>query len=334
VTEAALVGLFNRLNTLGLAEPGFNSTQDITACPGTDTCNLGIASSYGMALELEKIMKEEYPDLIYNNDIKIKISGCMNACGQHNIANIGFQGMSIKKGAIVMPAMQILLGGGFDKAGKPSFGDKVVKMPSKLAPQGFRTILNDYDENSLEGEYFNDYYQRKLADDKLYFFSILKPFTKVDEVPDDYLIDWGTNEEYVKAIGVGECAGVVLDLVGTLIGEAEEKFANAELTISSGNWHDATYHAYNTFVVGAKAILIGEGISCNTQISILNDFDVQFVESGKTSFGGESFLDVVLQINKQEPSVEFANVYVAKAKAFLSTLKELRTAQIAAAESV
>jgi sulfite reductase (ferredoxin) len=179
-----LVALFNELNTIGFAEPGFDSTADITACPGTDTCNLGIASSTGLTEELERVMKEEYKDIIYNTDIKIKISGCMNACGQHSAANIGFHGMSLKSGELVLPAMQVLLGGGLTGNGKFSISEKVIKVPSKNTPDVLRALLNDYDENQLEGEYFNDYFQRQT---KNYFYQLLKPFGNTKELTQDHL---------------------------------------------------------------------------------------------------------------------------------------------------
>ncbi|MFK7901063.1 MAG: nitrite reductase, partial [Cyclobacteriaceae bacterium] len=248
--KEGLVELFNKLHALGLANPGFDSTADITACPGTDTCNLGIASSTGISRELERLMNEEHRDLIYNQDIKIKISGCMNACGQHSIANIGFQGMSIKKGALVMPALQLLLGGGFDSEGKPSIADKVVKLPSKRVPAAFTKILEDYEENGFEGEYFNNYYRRQVEADKMYFFQLMKPYTDTTDIPEDYYIDWGTDEKYVKAVGVGECAGVILDLVGTLLLEAEEKFVSGKTALERGYWQDSIYFSYKTMVLG------------------------------------------------------------------------------------
>lgn len=329
VPEAALTGLFNRLYDLDLSDAGFNSTADITACPGTDTCNLGIASSTGIARELERVIKEEFHDLIYNNDIKIKISGCMNACGQHNAANIGFQGMSIKKGPLVLPALQILLGGGFDKEGRATISEKVVKVPSKQAPDAFRALMNDFEANSPEGEYYNNYYRRQIEADKMYFFNVLKPFTVLpEEVPSDYFVDWGEDGEYVKAIGVGECAGVILDLVGTLINEAEEKFSWAVKAMDRGTWEDSIYHSYNTFIVGAKALLIGEGVQCNTHISIINDFQSLFVEKNLIDFGGKSFNDVVLQLNKVEPSSAFADSFYAEAKSFLEQVREVRATQV------
>jgi len=112
VKEELLPVFYQKLSALGFTKIGYNKLVDITACPGTDTCNLGIASSTGIATELEKVIASEYQEFITTKNITIKISGCMNACGQHNMAEIGFQGMTIKSGKLVAPALQILLGGG------------------------------------------------------------------------------------------------------------------------------------------------------------------------------------------------------------------------------
>jgi len=334
VPEAGLTEIFNLLSGLGLAKPGFGSTMDITTCPGTDTCNLGIASSYGLTEELERVMKEEFEELIYNHDIKIKISGCMNACGQHNIANIGFQGMSIKKGAFVMPAMQILLGGGFDKDFKPTVADKVVKVPSKKAPDAFRALLSDFYDNRLEGEYYNNYYQRKVEEEKMYFFTLLKPFTKIEEITDDFFVDWGNTDKYVKAVGVGECAGVILDLVGTLILEAKEKYDLSVKAMNDGRWQDSIYFSYLTFVLGAKALLIGEDVKCNTHAGIIADFQEKFINEGFMSLDGKSFEALTLQLNSNEPTKEFSEKFQLDAEDFLTKVNEARTAQIARGESL
>ena len=71
----------------------------------------------------------------------------MNACGQHNMANIGYQGMSVKSGKLVAPALQILLGGGILGDGQGRISDKVIKIPSKRGPESLRLILDDYIEN-------------------------------------------------------------------------------------------------------------------------------------------------------------------------------------------
>ncbi len=327
VQKEALPGLFNELEVLGLADPGFDSTADITACPGTDTCNLGISSSTGISVELEKMLKEEFPDIIYNNDIKIKISGCMNACGQHTIANIGFHGMSIKKGDRVLPAMQVLLGGGVEADGSGSIADKIVKLPTKRCLPAVRELLTDYEAHSLEGEYYNVYYRRKVAEDKMYFYKMLKPFSDLDTITDLDYIDWGQDVQYVTEVGVGECAGVMLDLVSTLLYDTEEKLRWATKLYDKGVYADALYASYVTIVGGAKAMLTMESVNCNTQIGIINDFDKHYIQSGKFEFKGV-FADEVLEINKVEPTKDFATRYLNKAIAFIEQIKAYRNSTV------
>lgn len=81
IKEENLPFFYQELAKLDMVALGYNTIGDITACPGTDTCNLGIASSTGIADELEKVIKAEYPKYSNNQEIEIKISGCMNALG-------------------------------------------------------------------------------------------------------------------------------------------------------------------------------------------------------------------------------------------------------------
>jgi sulfite reductase (ferredoxin) len=320
VPENGLVYVFNKLNEIGFAEPGFDSTTDITTCPGTDTCNLGIANSYGITHVLEDMMKNEFKDLIYNNDIKIKISGCMNSCGQHGMANIGLHGSSIKLGELVMPAMQLLLGGGTLGDGMGTVGEKVIKLPTKRMPDVFRTLFNDYENNSNDGEYFNTYYLRQT---KNYFYQLLKPFAEVKNPTQDIFMDWGHNELFTTEVGVGECAGVVMDLVQTLLQETDDKLIKAKETFEAGIYADSVYHSYNVFISTAKALLTSKDISCNTQHGIIGDFDRNFVETKEIPFDPD-FKTVVLAINKNEATKEFAEKYLSQATNFLNYAIELR----------
>ncbi len=323
VTEEALPHLFNGLHAIGLAKPGFDSTADITACPGTDTCNLGISNSTGVADVLENIISQEFSDLVYNHDIKIKISGCPNSCGQHGIASIGFHGSSLRtKDKRVIPALQVLLGGGVDGNGEGRIADKVLKTPSKRAPQVLRAVLADYEDNSHDGEYFADYYQRQ---GKMYFYQLIKPLTEIETLSQDEYFDWGHSEETFKVEpGVGECAGVIIDLIATLLYEGEEKLSWAQEAFENEAYADAIYHAYNTFVTSAKALLLAEDANPNTQADILRTFDELFVSTGKIAFES-SFETHVLQINQHEPSQVFATHYIRSAADFIEKVKQTRT---------
>ncbi len=316
---------YNELQKLGFAEVGYNKALDITACPGTDTCNLGIASSTGIASELERVIKAEYPQYIANPDVVIKISGCMNACGQHNMANIGFQGMSIRtKNKLVAPALQVLLGGGNFGNGTGRFADKVIKVPSKRGPQALRLVLDDFDAYG-NGASFADYYKSK---GQMYFYDLLKPLADIDHLTKDDFIDWGNTEKYEQAIGVGECAGVVIDLIATLLLESDEKIQMAKSTFNKGKWAASIYHSYSSMVNSAKALLTAEDTKTNTHTSIISDFDEKFVAAGKIVLQ-TGFEKLVLQINQNEPTESFAKRYLKDAKTFLGQVEAYRKLELA-----
>jgi sulfite reductase (ferredoxin) len=287
---------------------------------------LGISNSTGITRELERILHEEYPDLIYNKDITIKISGCINACGQHAMAAIGFHGSSMKIGTMVAPALQVLLGGGPTGDGHGVASEKVVKVPSKRGPQVLRTLLADYHENALEGELFNQYYNRQ---GKIYFYDLLNPLAKHDNITPDDFIDWEQTEAYKPAIGVGECASVMIDLIATLLFEAEEKLQKSDEAFDAGEYADAIYYAYTGFIHSAKALLVSEDKKTNTQAGIIKDFDEFFVASGKIKLN-VSFAELVYQLNTQEPTKEFAEYYINQSKLFNQQLTEYRNAQLIA----
>ena len=320
VSAEELPFLFDELSKLDLAKPGFDSTGDITACPGTDTCNLAISNSTNIAVQLEKVIYNEYSELIYNSDIKIKISGCMNSCGQHSLAQIGFHGSSFKVGNNVVPALQVLLGGGTLGNGDGRISDKVIKVASKRGPDVLRKLLDDFEQNAYEGEYFNSYYDRQGKD---YFYQLLKPLGDNSALNESDFIDWGSEKKYKTSIGVGECAGVVIDLVQTLFFEAEEKMELSAEAFGNEQWGDSIYYTYAAFINGAKALLLDKEIHVNTHLGVINDFDKHFVETGELKLETK-FKELILKINQNEPSKQFAELYYIEAKEFLDNVKSVR----------
>jgi sulfite reductase (NADPH) hemoprotein beta-component len=106
VKESDLPALYQRLLALEFATPNYRLLTDQICCPGLDYCALANARSIPISLELNR----RFDDLDYLNDIgpcSIKISGCINACGHHHIANIGILGIN-KHGE---EAYQLTLGG-------------------------------------------------------------------------------------------------------------------------------------------------------------------------------------------------------------------------------
>ncbi|SFH01846.1 HEPN domain-containing protein [Pontibacter chinhatensis] len=324
VRQEALPYVFTRLDELGLAEPGFNSTADITTCPGTDTCNLGISNSTNITKVLEQVIVQEYPEMLFNTDFKIKISGCMNSCGQHGMANLGFHGSSLKSGKSVLPALQVLLGGGTVQNGEGRIAQKLLKVPSKRGPEVLRYVLNDFLASKQEGESFNAYYDRNGKD---YFYQLLKPLTDLTTLTAEDFVDWGHQDGFQPAIGVGECAGVMIDLVATLLYESDEKLEWAAEALEEQRYADAIYYGYAAFISTAKALLLGKSVSTNTQHSILQEFDTHFVETGLFTFAPD-FKSSVLQINQHEPSESFATEYLSQALLFLQQANRYRKEKV------
>ena len=247
----------------------------------------------------------------------------MNACGQHNMANIGFQGMTVRTPEkLVAPALQVLLGGGNLGNGNGAFADKVVKVPSRRGPEALRRILNDFEANA-NGQAFIEYYKEK---GEKYFYHFLNDLQDVSNLTQEDFIDWGEEEKYLKQIGIGECAGVVIDLIATLFLESEEKIENANEAFKNHVYSGAIYYAYQSLVNTAKAMLLADKKKTNTHASIISQFDEVFITSKKIDIG-ISFSELIYQINKYAPSKEFAEIYIKNSTKFLQKVRAYRTAE-------
>jgi sulfite reductase (ferredoxin) len=330
VNKESLPALYASLEELGLGTPGFDTLADVTSCPGTDTCALGVTNSTRLSTELEKVIHEEYPHLIDESQIKIKISGCMNSCGQHMIANIGFHGSSIKNGDRIVPAMQVVIGGGIEPDHQGYIAEKVIKIPTKRIPNVVRTLLDDYESNAEESEYFNQYFRRE---GKKYFYELLKPLADLSKIQNEEFQDWGDVSEFVPEIGVGECAGVVLDLVDTILSDAKERIVWAQEDFDQKKWANAIYHSYSAFVIGAKALLLSKDVQCNTHRGIIDDFESHFVDDSTFPIAS-TFSKEVLKVNRYAPNSAFAKSYFERAQEFILSASNTRSGDSAVKEKL
>ena len=220
--------------------------------------------------------------------------------------------------------MQILLGGGLNPDGTGKLADKVIKLPTKRILEALHILLTDFEDNKTENEIFNTYYQRQ---GKKYFYQILKPLADTSTLQKEDFFDWGQTHDYVREIGVGECAGVAYDVVGTIIQDAKDKLDNAIISFENAAYGDSTYHAYSSFVIGAKALLLSIDAKCNTQIGIINDFQTHFVEKGIFQFETD-FVNHVLRFKKSTPSETFAENYLNEANLFFQQVLAFREGQL------
>lgn len=154
VRKADLHAVWQALSDAGLAEPNLDLISDIIACPGLDYCSLANARSIPVAQKIAT----RFADLGRQRDLgelKLKISGCINACGHHHAGHIGILGVD-RKGT---ENYQLLLGGSgaedasLGKITGPGFDeDGIVDAVEKAT--------NVYLRERAEGERFLDTYRR------------------------------------------------------------------------------------------------------------------------------------------------------------------------------
>ncbi len=255
VSEGDLPALYKELQKAELAAPVANTIVDVSSCPGTDTCKLGIASSRGLAGELRMRLAAKNAEMDETiGGLRIKISGCFNSCGQHHVADLGFYGVSRNKNGYTVPHFQVLLGGEWgNNAG--TYGLAIGAVPSKRIPETIDLITNRYRAERLPNESFQAFIKRigkaeckKMIDD----------FTAVPahDVDASFYSDWGDPREFsIGDIGVGECAGEVVFPIDFELVACEREVFEAQLQLEAGNIEKASRMAYEAMLHGAQALL-------------------------------------------------------------------------------
>jgi len=255
ISQADLPALYAELVAAGLGQAGASTLADITVCPGTDTCKLGISSSRGLAAELrQRIVARNGALDEAVKPLKMKISGCFNSCGQHHIADIGFYGVSSQVGNHVVPHFQVVLGGqATDNAG--AYGLSTVAIPSKRIPDVMARLTELYAKERQEGETFQAFIKRT---GKARLRSLLEDLTRVPAYDEDrsYYADWGNPREYsLGDMGVGECAGEVVSMTQFGLAASERQVFEAQILLDNGEDHKAASTAYAAMLQAAKALI-------------------------------------------------------------------------------
>ncbi|HEV8298924.1 MAG TPA: nitrite/sulfite reductase, partial [Acidimicrobiales bacterium] len=157
LTEEQLPVLYERLGVLGMAQPGAELARDVVSCPGADTCNLSITQSRGLAKAIGTRLEEE--GLAEVGGIRVNISGCMNSCGQHHTADIGFMGAERRAHGRAAPGYQMMLGGYVGQE-QVHFGDKALRVPAKSAPEAVIRVVRRFAGEREAGEKFRTWMDR------------------------------------------------------------------------------------------------------------------------------------------------------------------------------
>jgi len=280
VSNADLPALYAELNEANLATAVAETIVDVASCPGTDTCKLGISASRGLAGELRERLAAKNAELDeVIGGLRIKISGCFNSCGQHHISDLGFYGVSRKKGNHVVPHFQVLLGGEWqNNAG--TYGLAIGAVPSRRVPETVELITSRYRAERLDKERFQDWIKRiGKAECK----KMIDNFTALpthDEDP-SLFSDWGDPREYsIGDIGVGECAGEVVDPVEFQLVAAEREVFEAQLKLDAGDIENASVMAWEAMLHAAQALLkFRLGIAPSDPARVVEDFRTHFYDT-------------------------------------------------------
>ncbi len=255
VSESDLPAFYEDLGAIGLGAGGANTISDITSCPGTDTCKLGISASRGLARELSRNLDEmmnRLPEEVKN--LKIKVSGCPNSCGQHHISDLGFYGVSRKAGSYTVPHFQLVLGGQWVNNGG-SYGLAVAAVPSKRIPETIQRLTAKFVSDRQKDENFQHFVQRIGKTEIRNLLQDLMVIPSHDAEPSLYS-DWGDPREYTIAdIGKGECAGEVVNPYEFSVTAAESKAFEAQVMLDGKDMKGAVDLAYESMIFSAEAVV-------------------------------------------------------------------------------
>jgi len=207
---------YNDLAKIGLANPGALTMSSAVGCSGTTSCNLAITNSHRLAKEIQSKFIELGLDTADDlRDSTIKISGCPNSCGQHEIATIGFYGGASRIGGTMTPTYTMMFGGRDGEDGL--LGRTVMRVPAKRVIPTLTKIIEIYRKERSENESLSVWIGKlingavnvksqikNLDDIKTVLMSIIS-LPSAEEVPDAYM-DYGNDIKFSAKTAKGECA--------------------------------------------------------------------------------------------------------------------------------
>jgi len=215
VLKSDLPDLYQKLVSIGLANPGGLTIASAVGCTGTTSCNLAITNSHRLAKEIQAKFLELGLDMDDGiRDATIKISGCPNSCGQHEIATMGFFGGASRVNNTLAPTYNMLIGGrvGEDDA---ALGKVFTRVPAKKVIDVVLKMIELYKQEKNEGENMDDWLSRvmngkgtgvaKNLDSLKIIIDKAAQLPTPEQSPDSYM-DYGNEGKFVARTARGECA--------------------------------------------------------------------------------------------------------------------------------
>jgi len=318
IPESQIESLYGELSTQGLSDPGAELVEDIIACPGTDTCGLGITSSKGLARALAEVFPAgRVPEDL--SDVSVKISGCHNSCAQHHISTIGLHGVGKRLGEHVAPHYELHLGGQVD--GTPKIGQMTVKLPAKSVPAALSHLVTVYRRDRLPKENLSAFIARA---GKIILKDELIPYTIVPAYKDDptFYYDWEGEAEFIlEDLGPGECAGGALEMIENGILEADQELYQAKLLVENHQYSVSVNKSYRAVLAAAKAMLVTEGLEPSTDSETFIEFDSRIAQKGVIPAQYRDLNKKVGDLGPKDTTAESAREKMVFAKGFVDACR-------------
>jgi sulfite reductase (ferredoxin) len=214
VKENDLYELYNRLASIGLANPGALTITSVVGCSGTTSCNLAITNSHRLAKEAQrKFLELGFDSDNGLRDSTIKISGCPNSCGQHEIATIGFFGGASRIGTAMAPTYTMLFGGSAEEHGE--LGKAIMRVPAKRVIDIICKIVEIYKHERFGAETMKQWINKivrgegtgdiKTIEDIKTTLASFAQLPPIEQDPESYR-DYGTDIKFSAKTARGECA--------------------------------------------------------------------------------------------------------------------------------
>jgi len=319
VRRADLPALHRALAAAGLGPAGAEQAVDVIACPGTDSCQLGLTSSMGLGAVLTDTLQNDPSADDVVPGLRIRISGCPNSCAQHHIAGIGLHGVAKKIHGQLVPHYQLHLGGGVD-ADHSAIGKPAIKIPAKNVSAAVMEIVRTFRENHIEGESFNPFVARF---GKEAICQRLEPLTHLPpptDAPESYL-DYKSNKPFdLEDLGPGECAGTMIDLIENHLRMAGGTLEAGVLSIKRGQAAAAVTILRDGVLRACRALLVPFGIDSPQDDEILKSFQHKVVEQGIVSERFEALTESLGQW-AAPPSTDATPQYLSTVAAFIEECK-------------
>ena len=242
------------VRAIGLAvEDHVGDVPDVVSCPGTTTCRIGITNSQNFGREILDQVRDYAP----LPNVTLRISGCQNACGLHQVGDFGFRGMGKKIDGRNAPQYQIYIGGNAREAGAIGLAGPIV--PALHAKDALKLLMDGYAEGRINGESVRDWALRLGKPGLVQLLAPLEGRTAEDGAK--VYVDWGESAGFEPPTSTrAECAaGYAIDILHRDL--ADDGLIQLDRAIVAGAHEAALAGGREGLVNAAQRLLLRLGIA-------------------------------------------------------------------------